>query len=158
MDFPNIPAGEIIGLDYETTGLRYWDPDFRVFGVAFAVTDGFLGDTADSWYWDIRETPQAVDFLRDQLKKARLVVAQNAQYEYQCTRQFQIDPRNVNWYCTMVAECLIDEHHLTYDLASIAKYRGIDSQKTRILEEIREQMGWRDSREVLFRLSEVPQL
>lgn len=146
--FPNIPPGEIIALDYETSGLRYWLPDFRVFGIAVAVGD-------QSWYWDIRETPQVVKWLRD-LLPGRTVVAQNAQYEFQCTRQFQIDPRSVDWYCTMVCECLIDEHHLTYDLASIAKYRGIDSQKTRILEEVRAAMGWRDSREVLSRLSEVP--
>ena len=148
MNFPNIPPGEIIALDYETTGLRYWDPDFRVFGIAVAVRD-------QSWYWDVRVTPQVVAWLRD-LLPGRTVVAQNAQYEYQCSRHFQIDPRSVNWYCTMVCECLIDEHHLTYDLASIAKYRGVDSQKTRILEEIRAAMGWRDSREVLSRLSEVP--
>lgn len=147
--FPNIQPKQIIGLDFETSGLRYWDPDFRVFGVAVAAG-------TESWYWDVRETPQVVDWLRDLLPAANLVVAQNAQYEYQCVRHFQINPRTVRWYCTMVAECLIDEHHLTYDLASIAGYRGIDSQKKRILEEIRTMMGWRDSAEVLRRLSEVP--
>lgn len=149
MNFPRIPSNEIISLDYETSGLRYWDPDFRVFGVAVAVTN-------QSWYWDVRETPQVVDWLRDLLPRTKLVVAQNAQYEYQCTRHFQIDPRTINWYCTMVCECLIDEHHLTYDLASIAKYRGVDSQKLAHLEAIRAAMGWRDSHEVLSRLSEVP--
>jgi DNA polymerase I-like protein with 3'-5' exonuclease and polymerase domains len=146
--FPNIPRHEIIALDYETSGLRYWDPDFRVFGIAVAATSG-------SWYWDVREVPQVVQWLRDILP-GKTVVAQNAQYEYQCTRHFQIDPRSVNWYCTMVCECLIDEHHLTYDLASIAKYRGVASQKLVHLETIRAAMGWRDSREVLSRLSEVP--
>ncbi len=146
--FPEIPQNEIISLDYETTGLKYWDPDFRVFGVGVAAGD-------DSWYWDIRDTPNVVPWIRDTIR-GRTVVAQNAQYEYQCSRVLGADPRLTDWYCTMVAECLIDEHHLTYDLASIAKYRGIDSQKTRILEEIRTAMGWRDSREVLSRLSEVP--
>ena len=147
--FPNIPPNAIIGLDYETTGLRYWDPEFRVFGIAVAVDN-------ESWYWDIRETPSVVNWLQDLLPTTRLVVAQNAQYEYQCTRQFKIDPRDINWYCTMVAECLIDEHHLTYDLASIAQYRGIDSQKLRILEDIRVAMGWSSTAVVLSRLSEVP--
>ncbi len=156
MDFPNLPSGMTIGLDFETSGLRYWDPDFRVFGIALSAPDAFFGDSVDAWYWDIRETPRAVDFLRDELKKAKLVVAQNAQYEYQCVRHFQIDPRSIEWYCTMVNECLIDEHHLTYDLASIAKHRGIDSQKHRILEEIRAAMGWSSTAEVLRRLSEVP--
>jgi DNA polymerase-1 len=148
MDFPNIPRGEIIGLDYETTGLRYWLPDFRVFGIAVAAG-------SESWYWDVRETPRAVDWLRDILP-GRKAVAQNAQYEYQCSRVLGIDPRSVDWYCTMVNECLIDEHHLTYDLASIARYRGIDSEKTAILESIRVTMGWGTVREVLERLSEVP--
>lgn len=149
MEFPNIPAGEIIGLDYETSGLRYWDPEFRVFGIAVAAGDS-------SWYWDVRQTPQVVGWLHDLLPNAKCVVAQNAQYEYQCSRQFKIDPRSVNWYCTMVAECLIDEHHLTYDLASIANYRGIESRKLEHLERIRAAMGWRDTAEVLRRLSEVP--
>lgn len=147
--FPNIPPGEIIGLDYETSGLRYWDPEFRVFGIAVAYGN-------ESQYWDVRETPQVVDWLRDLLPKARLVVAQNAQYEYQCTRQFGIDPRTVKWYCTMVAECLIDEHHLTYDLASIAGYHAIETQKLRHLEAIRATMGWSSTAEVLSRLTEVP--
>lgn len=148
MDFPNILRGEIIGLDYETTGLRYWLPDFRVFGVAVAAG-------SESWYWDIRETPNVVNWLRD-LLPGRKVVAQNAQYEVQCSRVLGIDPRSVDWYCTMVNECLIDEHHLTYDLASIAKHRGIESEKTEILESIRATMGWSTVREVLERLSEVP--
>lgn len=146
--FPEIPRNDIISLDYETTGLKYWDPDFRVFGIGLATG-------VDSWYWDIRDNPNVVSWLRDTIRN-RTVVAQNAQYEYQCSRVLGADPRLTNWYCTMVAECLINEHHLTYDLASIAKYRGIDSQKTAILEEIRTAMGWRDSREVLRRLSEVP--
>lgn len=149
MIFPNIPINAIIGLDYETSGLRYWDPEFRVFGVAVAVDN-------QSWYWDIRETPQVVGWLRDLLLKSKLVVAQNAQYEFQCSRQFKIDPRKVQWYCTMVAECLIDEHHLTYNLEAIAGHRGVESQKSAHLEVIRSTMGWRDTAEVLRRLIEVP--
>ena len=146
--FPEIPKGEIIALDYETTGLKYWESDFRVFGVAVAVGD-------QSWYWDTRETSGLLAWTID-LIKDRKVIAQNAQYEYQCSRVIGADPRRTDWYCSMVAECLIDEHHLTYDLASIAKYNNVDSQKTQILEGIRAAMGWRDSREVLSRLSEVP--
>jgi len=147
--FPNIPPNEIIGLDFETSGLRYWDPEFRVFGVAVA-------HGTQSWYWDVREAPGLLYWLKDLLYKSQLVVAQNAQYEYQCVRHFQIDPRKINFYCTMVNECLIDEHHLTYDLASIARYHHIPSRKLEHLESIRVAMGWRDTAEVLSRLSEVP--
>jgi DNA polymerase-1 len=148
MSFPNIPAKEPIGLDYETTGLKYWAPDFGVFGVAVAYGE-------QSQYWDIRETPNVIPWLQD-LLPGRLVIAQNAQYDYQCTRFMKIDPRLINWYCTMVGECIIDEHHLEYNLVAIARYRGVDSQKLACLEAIRAAMGWRDAAEVLHRLSEVP--
>ena len=152
--FPNIPDGAIIALDYETTGLRYWLPDFRVFGIAIAVGDPMSG--IQSWYWDVRETPQVIPWLKDLLPRCKQVAAQNAQYEYQCSRFFNIDPRTVKWYCTMVNECLINEHHLTYDLASIAGYHRVDTQKHRHLEAIRAAMRWSSAREVLERLSEVP--
>lgn len=148
MEFPNIPKGETISLDYETTGLQYWLPDFRVFGVALAHGN-------NSWYYDIRTSPGVVDYLRDTLLN-RLVVAQNSQFEYQCTRTLQLDPRKVKWYCTMVNDCLIDEHELKYSLESIAGRYGIDSQKSVILEQIRATMGWSSIAEVLSRLSEVP--
>ncbi len=159
MDFPRLDPRETIGLDYETTGLRYWDPEFFVFGVAVsAITndDDLDPGKYSSWYWDVREHPGVIQYLQDILPTGRIVVAQNAQYEYQCTRQFKIDPRKVNWYCTMVSECIIDEHHLTYDLASIAGHRGIDSRKREHLEAIRVTMGWSSTTEVLSRLSEVP--
>ena len=148
MTFPRIPANEPIGLDYETTGLEYWHPDFRVLGVAVAAGD-------QSWYWDLRETPNARDWLADTLPN-RLVIAQNAQYDYQCTRVLHIDPRVAQWYCTMVHDCLINEHHLSYGLAAIAERWGIDSQKLVHLENIRVAMGFRDHKEVLSRFSEIP--
>lgn len=148
MDFPNIPDGETISLDYETTGLKYWEPDFRVFGIA-------LAHGTSSWYWDLRKTPNVVKFLRDVLV-GRLVVAQNSQFEYQCTRTLGIDPRAVSFYCTMVNECLINEHHNSYALEAIAGHHTIESQKTIHLENIRATMGWRSTAEVLSRLSECP--
>lgn len=146
--FPRIPANEPIGLDFETSGLDYWSADFRVFGVAVAHGN-------QSWYFDLRQTPAVVAWLRD-LMVDRTVAAHNAQYDYQCVRVLQIDPRAVDWYCTMVHDCLIDEHQLTYDLASVARRNGVVSRKAEILEGIRAAMGWRDAAEVLRRLSEVP--
>lgn len=149
MDFPRIPEGEIIGLDYETTGLKYWLPDFKVFSVAVAVGN-------QAWYFDFRETPQAVQWIKDVLVPGRKAIAQNAQFEYQCTRGLGVDPRSIDWYCTMVNECLINEHRLTYNLASIAQYNGIASEKLRHLDDIQAAMGWSSREEVLRRLSEVP--
>ena len=148
MTFPRIPEGTPIGLDYETTGLKYWDPDFRVLNVAIATVD-------QAWAFDIRTNPNVVQWLADTIYDRR-VAAQNAQFEYQCTRVLGLDPRRVDWWCTMVNECLINEHHLKYDLASIAGYHGVPTEKLAILEEIRAAMGWRDTAEVLRRVVEVP--
>lgn len=108
-----------------------------------------------SWYWDLRRTPEAVKWLADVLPNRR-VAAHNAQYEYQCTRVLQIDPRQVDWWCTMVNECLINEHHQSYSLSSVARINGIDSRKDEILEKIRATLGWKDAKEVLMRFEEVP--
>lgn len=147
--FPNIPKHVTIGFDYETTGLKYWHPDFRVIGFSVAV------DPQNAWYWDLRETPRAVEWLRDMLPNRR-AAAHNAQFEYQCTRVLGIDPRSVDWWCTMVNECLIDEHHLSYGLEAVAKVNGIDSKKSEILEKIRAALGWKNAKEVLARFQEVP--
>lgn len=147
MDFPRIEASEI-SLDYETTGLKYWLPDFRVFGIAVATSDS-------QWYFDIRQNPRVVDWLRDTLE-GKLVIAQNAQYDYQCTRVLHIDPRKSRWYCTMVAECLIDEHHLKYDLHSICGYRGIESKKKEHLDALQVAMGLSSHEQVLERLDAAP--
>ena len=146
--FPQIPKSDVISLDYETTGLNFWAEDFRIVGVSVACQGG-------AWYWDTIQTPRVVDWLRDMLP-GRQVVAQNAQYEYQCTRLLGIDPRSIVWHCTMINACLIDEHQLAYDLASIAKYNGIESKKHEILESIRTQMGYATTAEVLRRFSEIP--
>jgi DNA polymerase I len=148
MEFPNIPRGQRIALDYETSGLKYWSADFRVHGFAIATHDS-------QWYYDIRETPAAVDWLRD-LLPGRDVAAQSAQFEVQCSRALKIDPRTVDWYCTMVAECLIDEHQLTYNLFSIATRNGIDSQKRYWLDRLQAAMGVRDHTAVLSALHAAP--
>lgn len=147
--FPRIESGVPIGLDYETTGLRYWMPDFRVIGVSVATMDG------QGWYWDFRESPNVVSWLRD-LLVGRKVIAHNAQYEVQCTRVLGIDTRKVDWYCTMVGQCLIDEHLLSYSLINVAKHNAIDSRKDEHLDSIRNAMGWGSNQEVMQRFAEIP--
>jgi DNA polymerase I-like protein with 3'-5' exonuclease and polymerase domains len=137
-----------LALDYETNGTKYWDPDFRVFGVAVATVD-------QQWYFDIRETPGVAQWVRDTLPGKR-VAAHFAQFEAQCTRTLGLDPRLIDWYCTMTAECLIDENQLTYDLESVTRYNLIQSEKSVWLDRMAETMGLRRHSEVLARLSEAP--
>lgn len=147
MDFPRIESDQI-GLDYETPHLRYWEPDFRPVGAGIATADS-------QWYFDFRDNPGAVHWLRD-LLPGKQVVAHNAQFEYQVTRSIGVDPRSIGWYCTMVAECLIFEHHLTYDLESVAGYYGIESKKGYWLDRMVQVMGLRTREEVLARIADAP--
>lgn len=148
MQLPRIDPGIPIGLDYETTGLQYWQPDFRVLGASVAVPGA-------SWYFDIRTTPELVKWLKD-LLAGRDAAAHNAQYDYQCTRVLGIDPRDTNWWCTMVHACLIDEHQLTYNLESVAAQSGVTSRKSERLEALRAALGWATIGEVRQRMTEIP--
>lgn len=147
-DFPNLDGVEEIGLDYETTGLKYWLPDFRVFGVALATED-------QEWYFDFRDHPRLGDFLRDNLPGKR-IHAHNAQFEYQVTRTLGIDPRSIDWNCTMVSECLIDEHQLEYNLDAVARYHMIESKKRWWLDQIQAAMGLPSHDAVLAQLDRAP--
>lgn len=147
MEFPRIETHEILALDFETSGTHYWDPDFRVLGASLATK-------TQEWYWDFRTTPNVQQWLRDILPD-RTVIAHFAQYEYQCCRTLGIDPRTINFYCTMTAAALIYEHHLTYDLASVAKQNGIQSRKQDILRQIAARYNMSGPDEVLSRFSEI---
>jgi DNA polymerase I-like protein with 3'-5' exonuclease and polymerase domains len=149
MEFPNIPAGTPLGLDYETTGLKYWLPDFRVLNVALATPDGA------SWAFDIRKNPEVVYWLR-KILPGRTVSAHFAQFEIQCSRVLGIDPRSIDWYCTMTAACLINEHELTYDLASVCAQNNIDSSKQRNLWAIMSALGADSGAAALARIESAP--
>lgn len=148
LDFPNLSGVTHLGFDTETTGLKYWARDFSVFGVALATHDA-------QWYFDVRETPGLFRWLRDILP-GKTLIAHNAQFDYQAARAFGIDPRSMNWYCTMVAQCLIFEHDLGYSLTDVAAVNGVFSRKYEILDGIQAAMEWSSRDETMRRLPEAP--
>lgn len=148
MEFPRLDDVEEIGLDYETTGLKYWARDFSAFGVAIATADA-------EWYWDFRDTPGLAAWLRDTLP-GKVIHAHNAQYEYQVTRTIGIDPRSIDWNCTMISECLIDEHQLEYNLDAVARYHMIESKKGWWLDQMAAVMGLPSRDAVLAALDRAP--
>lgn len=113
MKFPQISRYPFVVLDYETTGLL-WHRD-RIFGAAIATPDGKSG------YWDLRQTPKALDWLRDELPQCQLVVAHNAKYESHFSREAGITLPEGRVVCTMVNAALIDENLFSYDLDSLGK-------------------------------------
>lgn len=148
MEFPRIDAGIPIGLDYETSGLDYWNPGFHALDAAVATGD-------QTWAFNFRDHPGLAEWLRNILP-GRVVSAHSAQFEYQVTRRLGIDPRSVQWHCTMVTDCLIDEHSLEYKLAAVALRNGVVSNKAKNLAAIMAYLGVDTPGAALARLSEVP--
>jgi len=148
VDFPDLSLCSELALDFETSGLLYWHRDFRVLGFGVAVP-GF------EWYFDPRRDPGAIQWLRDTLpgKKA---IAHNAQYEYQVSRVLGVDPRSVEWHCTMIAACLIDEQRLTYGLDSVALQFQVTSGKKQLLDQMQAAMGAKSHDVVLANLEKAP--
>lgn len=114
--FPRI-ENQIIAFDYETTGVHWWkDKPF-----SFAITT----EDSHDFYFDLRQTPRAVEWLKDTLPKCKLVIAHNAKFEAHFTRELTglVD---IPWSDTMVRAALIDEHLMSYDLDHLGnRYCGV---------------------------------
>lgn len=128
MAFPDLTRFEVCSIDFETTGLQWWKD--KIFGICLSTPDG------KDYYWDVREEPRALEWLRDQAPKVRLVVNHNIKYDALFARAANIRFRDDAMDCTMVRAALIDEHRLTYDLDSVAMTcikRGKDTSVYQIL-------------------------
>ena len=114
MSYPDLSRFEFVVIDVEATGLKWWSD--RVFG--FAI--GLPGLTEGEMYYDVREEPQALEWLRRELPRARLRVAYNAKYDMHMLREAKV-PIDGPWACSMIDAALLDEHRMSYDLDSVAR-------------------------------------
>lgn len=113
MGFPRLSEYPYITYDTETTGLYWWKDG--IFGVSVSTPDGH------DWYWDIRKEPNALEFLRDEIPKCKLVICHNAKFDWHHSRQKGIIFPEDRVDDTMIRAALIDEHLLTYDLDALGK-------------------------------------
>lgn len=111
MELPNIRGAEI-SVDVETTGLKWYQDE--IFGVSLSVRD-------EDYYWDIRKHPKVLDWLTNELPKAKKIVNHNIKFDKHMLENENIilDPKNI--YCTMMQGALIDEHLHDYSLDGMAK-------------------------------------
>jgi DNA polymerase I-like protein with 3'-5' exonuclease and polymerase domains len=117
MEVPRLSEFPVIAIDTETTGLHWWKD--KVFGISVSTPGG------QDWYWDIREEPRAVEFLRDEIPKCQWVVAHNAKFDWHMLRCLGINLPRDRTDDTMIRAAIIDEHLLSYDLGSLGhKYVG----------------------------------
>ena len=140
MDFPNLPLYDVVALDTETTGTN-WQTD-RVFGVSVSLPDG------QDFYWDIRETPEAVRWLRDQLPQVRNIVNHNLKFDAHMLAN-EIAWMNLSFgrcNCSMLNACLIDEHLREYNLDFLGgKYLG-EHKHNEVYDQLAELFGGKPTR------------
>ena len=139
--FPNLAQYPMVAFDTETTGLD-WRTD-QVFGFSISTPDG------KDYYWDIRQTPKAVDWLAAELPKVPLVVNQHMKFDIHMSREMgvHLDPAKCD--CTMIRAALINEHLRKYDLASLAKkYLKTVLKDEQIYIELAELFGGKPTRTV----------
>lgn len=116
MPYPSI-THKIITLDVETTGLRWWDGDV-IFGIALSTPD-------QDYYWDVRETPKVVEWLRKSIGGVAIVANHNIKFDWLMLRKAGIDLPRSKVRDTMIQAALINEDEWAYDLDHLGnKYVG----------------------------------
>lgn len=118
MEFPNIKNFPRFSYDTEDTGLRYKVD--RVFGFSISTPDG------NDYYWDIRETPEAVRWLNEEIRHYNgTIVCHNASFDYRMSNHTGIFLPIDRLDDTVIRACCIDEHVQLYSLDFLCKkYMG----------------------------------
>ena len=146
--FPELGRFPHAAIDLETTGLAFWKD--RIFGVAVSLP----GDR--DYYWDVRDTPRVMDWLRDEMSNLPVFINHNAKFDVNFLIAAGVPmPRRVE--CTMVRAALLDEHLLKYDLDYLGKkYLGVGKDED-IYEELARIFGGRPTRAAqIGRLPQAP--
>lgn len=117
MGFPRLDVHDFVVVDTETTGLHWWRD--RIFGIALGLP---MCGRIEPHYWDVRETPGVLPWLRDNINGARRLVFHNAKFDLHMLREAgaPVDMAAVPVVCTMIRAALLDEHLHQYDLDSLA--------------------------------------
>ena len=124
--------GRVIALDLETTGLQFWSD--KIFGIAVSVGD-------DDYYWDIRENPWVIGWLKKELPRVKLWVNHNVKFDVLFLRAAGVRPDLTRLDCTMIRAALINEHEFSYDLDALGKRYVGEGKRTTIYEELAKLFG-----------------
>ena len=102
-----------------------------------------------TWYFDIREQPNAVKWLNDAVKHYRgRIIAHNASFDYRMSNHTGIYLPLEKMEDTVIRACAIDEHLYSYGLGDLGqKYLGEDKE-TRIYQELADIFGGLASKNV----------
>ena len=129
MRFPDLNNYPRFGFDTETTGLRYKVD--KVFGFSIATPDEM------TWYFDIREQPDAVKWLNKAVKHYRgKIIAHNASFDYRMGSNTNIILPLERMEDTVIRACAIDEHLYSYALDELGLKYLSEGKETKLYEEL----------------------
>jgi len=106
--YPNLSRYPRFAYDTETTGLRY--PIDKAFACSIAVPGG------ESYYYDFRREPKAIDWLNDQfavLPKQTRVICHNAPFDACMSATAGVTIPLELLDDTVIRACLVNEHEAT---------------------------------------------
>ena len=149
-DFPEIYRFPRFAYDTETTGLIYRQD--KVFGFSVSTPDG------NDLYYDIRQTPKAVDWINDQFRLTKgTIIMHNASFDIKMSDFSGIHVPVEKCTDTVILACQIDEHLHSYALDDLAKrYLGKEKDTT-VYRALADLFGGRATRNVqIGRLSQAP--
>jgi DNA polymerase I-like protein with 3'-5' exonuclease and polymerase domains len=149
-EYPDLSQFPYFAIDTETTGLKWWERDNKIFGFSISTPDG------KDYYYDIQKEPKSIEWIRDNLKRYKgIVIAQNAKFDahffWEC-HGIQLP----NLDDTMTRAALIDEHLWSYGLDNLGqKYIGVGKMDN-ILEELARIFGGKPNRKQMENLHRAP--
>jgi DNA polymerase I-like protein with 3'-5' exonuclease and polymerase domains len=139
--FPDLSQFKVISLDCETTGLHFKLDS--VFGISMSTPSG------EDYYWDIRRTPQAVEWLRDEIQHYKgTVVFANASFDVKMLSNYGISFDRIDIDDVILRASCIDEHLMSYSLDNLAKVYLNEEKDSNIYAEMAEVFGGRPTRNV----------
>lgn len=123
MLLPDLNRFDRFAYDTETTGLQVAS-GARVFGFSLSTPDG------EDYYYDIRETPAAVDlFNRMMADYQGTIICHNLSFDYRMSKATGLYFPLECAIDTCVQACLINEHEREYSLDHLAKRYTKDYKK-----------------------------
>ena len=106
MTFISLKNFNRIAFDTETTGLKYMVD--KVFGFSLSTPDG------RDYYYDIRETPDAIKWINYEMRHFKgVVICHNASFDYRFSKFTGINLPIELLDCTAVRACCLNEHEAT---------------------------------------------
>jgi DNA polymerase I-like protein with 3'-5' exonuclease and polymerase domains len=147
-DFPNLSSCDEAGIDSETTGLS-WVHD-RIFGFSLSLPNG------EDFYWDVRRTPQALDWAREEFPKIKQPIFFNEKFDKHFFLNEGIELNDTNAHDAAVAAALIDEHLDEYNLEFLAARYTTERKLTSIYQQLADIFGGKATKTQMKNLQHAP--